>query len=71
MLKRAADAIRDSKSGDCIVLARRALEAAVRTESDLLELLHPDREANSTLQRSREVTMSALPQGADVIGAVG
>jgi hypothetical protein len=39
MLRRAADAIRGCQSGDCIILARRALEAAVRTESDLVELL--------------------------------
>jgi hypothetical protein len=38
-LRRAADAIREARSNDVLVLARKALEAAVRSEDDLLALL--------------------------------
>src|SRR5262249_26541738 len=38
-LKRAADAIAETRSSDCIVMARAALTAAIRGERDLLELL--------------------------------
>jgi hypothetical protein len=57
-IRRAASAIREVYSTD--VMARRALEAAVRNEDDLLELLPPD-----------TVTMSALPQRTDVVSAAG
>jgi hypothetical protein len=50
-LKRAAEAIREARSGDCIVLARKALEAAIRNENDLLALLPDDLPATSTPQR--------------------
>jgi hypothetical protein len=50
-LRRAATAIREARSGDCIVLARRALESAVRDENDLRALL-PDPPATSTPRRS-------------------
>jgi hypothetical protein len=52
-IKRAANAIRESYSTDFYVLARRALEAAVRNENDLLALL-PEPAATSTPQRSIE-----------------
>jgi hypothetical protein len=38
-IKRAAVAIRESYSTDTYVMARRALEAAIRSEVDLMELL--------------------------------
>jgi hypothetical protein len=38
-IRRAAEAIKENYSTDFIVLATRALRAAVRTEKDLLELL--------------------------------
>lgn len=38
-LRRAADAIRKSRSTDCIVLARAALEAAIQSEADLYAVL--------------------------------
>jgi hypothetical protein len=59
-IRRAACAIREVYSTDFYVMARRALEAAVRNEDDLLELLPPD-----------TVTMSALPQRTDVVSAAG
>lgn len=40
-LRRAATAIREARSADTYILARRALEAAIRNESDLLTLLEP------------------------------
>ena len=40
-LRRAATAIREASSTDTFVLARRALEAAIRSEDDLLALLPP------------------------------
>lgn len=42
-IRRAANAIRESYSTDFFVMARRALEAAVRDESDVDELLGPRR----------------------------
>jgi hypothetical protein len=42
-IRRAANAIRESYSTDFFVMARRALEAAVRDESDVNELLGPRR----------------------------
>ena len=59
-IRRAASAIREVYSTDFYVMARRALEAAVRNEDDLLELLPPN-----------TVTMSALPQRTDVVSAAG
>ena len=53
-LKRAAEAIREARSGNCIVLARKALEAAIRNENDLLALLPDDLPATSTAQRTTE-----------------
>jgi hypothetical protein len=53
-LKRAAVAIREARSGDCIVLARKGLEAAIRNENDLLALLPDDLPATSTPQRATE-----------------
>jgi hypothetical protein len=38
-LQRAATAIRETRSNDCMVLARKALEGAIRDEDDLLALL--------------------------------
>ena len=59
-IRRAACAIREVYSSDFYVMARRALEAAVRNEVDLLELVPPD-----------TVTMSALPRRTDVVSAAG
>lgn len=55
-IRRAACAIREVYSTDFYVMARRALEAAVRNQGDLLELLPPD-----------AVTMSTLPRRTDVV----
>jgi hypothetical protein len=52
-LRRAAEAIRQAQSGDCIVLAKAALQAAIRNEADLLALL-PDLPAGLTPRRSIE-----------------
>jgi hypothetical protein len=59
-IRRAANAIRQVYSNDLFVMARRALEAAVRNEADLIELLPPD-----------TVAMSALPRRTDVVSAAG
>ena len=40
-LRRAADAMRESRSNDLFVLSRVALEAAIRDEVDLVALLEP------------------------------
>jgi hypothetical protein len=40
-LRRAASAICEARSNDCIVLAKAALAAAIRSENDLIELLEP------------------------------
>jgi hypothetical protein len=41
-MRRAADAVRQARSNDIIVLAWAALEAAVRGDRDLLELFPAD-----------------------------
>lgn len=48
-LRRAATAIREARSIDTFILARRALEAAVRNETDLLALLEPPRKKQSSV----------------------
>ncbi|MGB6400465.1 MAG: hypothetical protein WBF73_32990, partial [Bradyrhizobium sp.] len=58
MLRRAAMALRECGSSDIFRLARVALEAAIRNEADLIELLPPD-----------AVAMSALPRRMDVVSA--
>jgi hypothetical protein len=58
MLRRAAMALRECRSNDIFVLARSALENAIRNEADLVELLSPD-------------ATSALPQRTDVVRAAG
>ncbi len=40
-LRRAASAIRECRSTDCFVLARAAMEAAIRSEAELFQLLSP------------------------------
>ena len=60
MLRRAATALRECGSSDIFRLARVALEAEIRSESDLVELLNP-----------HTVAMSALPRRTDVVSAVG
>ena len=52
---RGATAIREARSNDCIVLARRCLEAALRTELDLLELL-PDPPPKPALTTSSPIS---------------
>jgi hypothetical protein len=54
-IKRAAVAIRENYSTDFYVLARRALEGAIRNEADLLALL-PEPPATAPLRRSIERT---------------
>jgi hypothetical protein len=49
-IKRAAVALRECYSNDTFVMARRALEAAIRTESDLLALLPADPSAKKPRQ---------------------
>jgi hypothetical protein len=39
MLRRAANAIREARSNDCIVLAKAALQAGLRSKDDIGELL--------------------------------
>jgi hypothetical protein len=60
MIRRAAMALRECGSPDIFRLARVALEAAIRSEADLVELLDP-----------HAVAMSALPQRTDVVSAAG
>ena len=60
MLRRAAVALRECTSNDIFRLARVALEAAIRSEADLVELLSPD-----------AIAMSALPQRTDVVSPTG
>jgi hypothetical protein len=55
-LRRAATALRECRSNDIYTAARPVLEAAIRSENDLIELLSPDTAA-----------MSALPRRADVV----
>jgi hypothetical protein len=57
VVRRAALALRECSSNDIFRLARVALEAAIRSESDLIEMLRPDASA-----------MSALPPRTDVVG---
>ena len=59
-IKRAAMALRENCSGDFYVMARKALEAAIRDEGDLFALLRPETGA-----------MSALPRRADIVGSAG
>jgi hypothetical protein len=67
-LSRAAIAIREAYSTDFYVLAHRALEAAIRNEADLIELLPPDLPAKSTPRRSIEKN---IPQAAAAVHALG
>jgi len=60
MIRRAAMALRECGSPDIFRLARVALEAAIRSEADLAELLSPD-----------AIAMSALPRRTDVVSAAG
>jgi hypothetical protein len=59
-LRRARDAMIGSRSSDLLVLARVALQAAIRNEGDLIEPLSPD-----------ALAMSAFTQKADIVGTVG
>jgi hypothetical protein len=60
ILRRAAMALRETRSNDTFVVARAVLEAAIRSKNDLIELLSPDTAA-----------MSALPSRADVVSVAG
>jgi hypothetical protein len=53
-VRRAHMAMLDSRSHDLLTLARLALEAAIRSENDLIELLSPD-PATSALPRRTDV----------------
>jgi hypothetical protein len=59
-IRRAATALRECRSNDTFTLARIALEAALRSESDLVDLLPPEAAA-----------MSALTRRTDVVGGTG
>jgi hypothetical protein len=59
-MRRAAMALRECGSSDIFTAARAVLEAAIRSENDLIELLSPDTAA-----------MSALPRRADVVSPAG
>jgi hypothetical protein len=52
-MRRAHQAMLDSRSHDLLILARAALQAAIRNEGDLLALL-PEPPATSTPRRSVE-----------------
>jgi hypothetical protein len=60
ILRRAAMALRETRSNDTFVVARAVLEAAIRSENDLIELPSPDTAA-----------MSALPPRAAVVSVAG
>jgi hypothetical protein len=60
VMRRAAMALRECGSSDIFTAARAVLEAAIRSENDLIELLSPDTAA-----------MSALPPRADVVSPAG
>jgi hypothetical protein len=62
MLRRAAAAIHESGSSDCLVLARRALEAAVRCEGDLVALLPPATARRRSVTSSDELTSERADQ---------
>jgi hypothetical protein len=59
-LRRAHEAMLKSRSTDLLVLARLALQAAIRSESDLIELLAPG-----------PIAMSGSPRATDVVSAAG
>jgi hypothetical protein len=61
-IRRAATAMREDFSNDVFRLAIVALQAAIRTPDDLLELQRPDHPAPAR----RPAAMSALPPQADV-----
>jgi hypothetical protein len=58
-LRRAHEAMLKSKSTDLLTLARLALEAAIRNENDLLDLLHPEAVAMSALRQTANIVISA------------
>ena len=58
-LRRAANAIRECRSSDCIVLARAALEAAVRFEADIHSLLERT-EATKPVRMAAPVIAEAM-----------
>jgi hypothetical protein len=63
-IRRAASAIREVYSTDFYVMARRALEAAIRNEADLLELLLVDPPAPA--RRAADTTASQRDQASIV-----
>jgi len=66
-LRRAHEAMLGCGSNDLLVLARAALQGAIRCESDLLALLEPEPKS----RQQRTVAMSALPPVTDIVGAAG
>jgi hypothetical protein len=54
-MRRAAMALRECGSSDIFTATRAVLEAAIRSESDLIELLSPDTAATSALPRRTDV----------------
>lgn len=60
VLRRAATALRECRSNDIFVFARAVLEAAIRGEANLVELLRRD-----------AAVMSALPRRADIVSGAG
>jgi hypothetical protein len=61
MLERAATAIRECRSVDCIVLAKAALQAAIRGEEDLRELLAAPRPERAPAQRRTKGAAAPVP----------
>jgi hypothetical protein len=58
-MRRAAMALRECGSSDIFTAARALLEAAIRSENDLIELLRPDTAATSALPTRAEVVSVA------------
>jgi hypothetical protein len=58
-MRRAHQAMLDSKSSDLLTLARAALQAAIRTEADLLALLPAEPPAKPAPRSIREAAPAA------------
>ena len=62
MIRRAAMAMRDNGSRDYFVLARAALEGAIRNEADITEL-HETKAPASAVRRALKVAPDAIVVG--------
>ncbi|MDN5003900.1 hypothetical protein ACFQZO_23980 [Bradyrhizobium sp. GCM10027634] len=61
MIRRGADAMRKSMSRDLFVLARACLEAAIRSDADIVELLDKPRSNARPREVAAEIGMRASP----------